>query len=324
MSTIIQREAMARNSESKGKVLIVGAGCFGLSTAYHLLKRGFTDVTVIDRSNELPAPDAASCDLNKGALSSCVSLSKYFGALILSGVLTVVRTSYSDPFYAGLAYEAIRSWRDESEWGDTYHEYVYTVDMIRSWKKCLTPLSKIFFSRSGVLLVTPQEDRYRKEQPYTKSAYDNDVALGVRLVAFESGDAMRSSAFPPGVPVAPFTHQAGYLNYEGGWAKAAQGISVMLKKIVALGGVVTSGKTVTKLVRRNGRTSGVKCSDGIIFNADYIILAAGSWTAASFPVLDLGKHCLATGYVKFPLQLASSRTKKICQPEYCNYPVNAR
>jgi glycine/D-amino acid oxidase-like deaminating enzyme len=49
------------------KVLIVGAGCFGLSTAYHLLKRGFTDVTVIDRSNELPAPDAASCDLNKGA-----------------------------------------------------------------------------------------------------------------------------------------------------------------------------------------------------------------------------------------------------------------
>lgn len=46
-------------------VVIVGAGCFGISTAYHLLKRGFKDVTVIDQSDSLPAPDAASTDLNK-------------------------------------------------------------------------------------------------------------------------------------------------------------------------------------------------------------------------------------------------------------------
>ncbi|SRR6266436_2112249 len=48
------------------RVVIVGAGCFGISTAYHLLQRGFTDVTVLDRSERLPAPDAASTDLNKG------------------------------------------------------------------------------------------------------------------------------------------------------------------------------------------------------------------------------------------------------------------
>ena len=47
-------------------IVIVGAGCFGISTAYHLLQRGFTDVTVLDRSESLPAPDAASTDLNKG------------------------------------------------------------------------------------------------------------------------------------------------------------------------------------------------------------------------------------------------------------------
>ena len=47
------------------KVLIVGAGCFGISTAYHLLKRGFKDVTILDRSDVHPAPDAASTDLNK-------------------------------------------------------------------------------------------------------------------------------------------------------------------------------------------------------------------------------------------------------------------
>jgi len=47
------------------KVVIVGAGCFGLSTAYHLLKRGFEDVTVLDQSMTLPAPDAASNDFNR-------------------------------------------------------------------------------------------------------------------------------------------------------------------------------------------------------------------------------------------------------------------
>ncbi|KAK7057538.1 hypothetical protein R3P38DRAFT_1178825 [Favolaschia claudopus] len=47
------------------KTLIIGSGCFGLSTALALLKRGWTDVTVIDRSSILPAPDGASNDLNR-------------------------------------------------------------------------------------------------------------------------------------------------------------------------------------------------------------------------------------------------------------------
>ncbi|KAF5380555.1 hypothetical protein D9615_004704 [Tricholomella constricta] len=84
---------------SNEKVLIVGAGCFGVSTAYHILKRGFTDVTVLDRSHILPAPDAASNDLNR-----------------------IVRSSYSDLFYTRLAREAIASWKDREVWGDTYHE----------------------------------------------------------------------------------------------------------------------------------------------------------------------------------------------------------
>ena len=55
------------------RIVIVGAGCFGLSTAYHLLQRGFTDVIVLDRSERLPAPDAASTDLNKSERSSSSS-----------------------------------------------------------------------------------------------------------------------------------------------------------------------------------------------------------------------------------------------------------
>ncbi|EPQ55237.1 FAD dependent oxidoreductase [Gloeophyllum trabeum ATCC 11539] len=89
---------MASNDLSQ-KILIVGAGCFGISTAYHLLKRGYSSITVLDRSATLPAPDAASTDINR-----------------------MVRSSYSDPFYSKLCHEAIESWRDQSEWPDVYRE----------------------------------------------------------------------------------------------------------------------------------------------------------------------------------------------------------
>lgn len=82
-------------------VLIVGSGVFGVSTAYHLLKRGYKDVTIIDRASTLPACDAASTDLNK-----------------------IVRSDYSDPIYAALAKEAIEELR-KPEWKGLYHECVH-------------------------------------------------------------------------------------------------------------------------------------------------------------------------------------------------------
>lgn len=80
-------------------ILIIGAGVFGLSTALHLLQRGWKNVTIYDRSSVLPAPDAASTDINK-----------------------VVRSSYSDPTYTRLTREAIAAWKNREGWGDTFHE----------------------------------------------------------------------------------------------------------------------------------------------------------------------------------------------------------
>ncbi|KZT21123.1 FAD dependent oxidoreductase [Neolentinus lepideus HHB14362 ss-1] len=89
---------MASGDLSK-RIIIIGAGCFGISTAYHLLRRGYASVTVLDRSAILPAPDAASTDINR-----------------------MVRSSYSDPFYSKLCHDAIDAWKDQSEWPDIYHE----------------------------------------------------------------------------------------------------------------------------------------------------------------------------------------------------------
>ncbi|KAG8816774.1 hypothetical protein FRC17_000182, partial [Serendipita sp. 399] len=96
------------------KVLVVGAGCFGLSTAFYLLNEGHDpiapelatqkqkpryQVTVIDSSDSIPAVDCASFDLSK-----------------------IVRTSYSDKFYTTLAKQAIGVWKAGNVCGkDTYH-----------------------------------------------------------------------------------------------------------------------------------------------------------------------------------------------------------
>jgi len=62
MDDYLQQE---RFEEQRQRVVIIGAGCFGLSTAYHLLIRGYTNITILDRSTVLPAPDASSNDINR-------------------------------------------------------------------------------------------------------------------------------------------------------------------------------------------------------------------------------------------------------------------
>lgn len=54
-------------------IVIVGGGVFGLSTALHLLKKGYQNVTVLERAQEVPARDSAGYDLNKSAFQDSVS-----------------------------------------------------------------------------------------------------------------------------------------------------------------------------------------------------------------------------------------------------------
>ena len=78
------------------------------------------------------------------------------------------------------------------------------------------------------------------------------------------------------------------MNYDGGWANAAEGVRLMTAGIIAQVGRVIPGKSVVKLLRQKGTTSGVQFADGTTFDAALVILAAGSWTASSFPNLNFG------------------------------------
>lgn len=144
--------------------------------------------------------------------------------------------------------------------------------------------------RSGVLVLRSLE----KDRTYANESYINDVSLGANLQVLEDAAAIRA-AFPPQVPVASFSNMAGFLNHDGGWAAATQGVSIMMSKVIALGGTVIPDKGVNKLLQQGGKTIGVECADGTTFEADLVILALGSWTASALPTLQLDSKLTATG-----------------------------
>ncbi|ETN39989.1 uncharacterized protein HMPREF1541_04264 [Cyphellophora europaea CBS 101466] len=81
-------------------VLIVGAGIFGVSTAYYLSLSlpDASRVTVLDRA-PVPSRQAASTDINK-----------------------IVRADYSKAFYMDLAYEALDLWTKEAWLQEHFHQ----------------------------------------------------------------------------------------------------------------------------------------------------------------------------------------------------------
>lgn len=77
------------SSPKSDRILIIGAGVFGLSTALELAKRGRTDITVLDRSLP-PVPDGSSVDISR-----------------------VIRPDYADEFYARMGLDALQGWKGE-------------------------------------------------------------------------------------------------------------------------------------------------------------------------------------------------------------------
>lgn len=145
-------------------------------------------------------------------------------------------------------------------------------------------------TRSGVLV-------FGTGGAYIDEAYRNDVTLGARVEPLADERALRA-VFAPGVPTgAALDRASGYLNRDGGWAAASDGVAHAIGKVRALGGRVLGGRRVAALVKTNGVTSGVRCADGAVIEADLVVVATGSWTASTFPELDLGERCLATGSV---------------------------
>ncbi|KAI8934830.1 hypothetical protein NX059_008511 [Plenodomus lindquistii] len=69
-------------------IAIIGGGAFGLSTAFELSNKGYTDITVFEKDEDIPSRWSAANDLNK-----------------------IMRAEYEDDFYTNLAVEATHAWQ---------------------------------------------------------------------------------------------------------------------------------------------------------------------------------------------------------------------
>ncbi|KAF8608241.1 FAD dependent oxidoreductase [Ceratobasidium sp. AG-I] len=264
-------------------VLIVGAGCFGLSTAYDLLERGYKDITIIDRATELPAPDAASTDLNK-----------------------VVRSAYRKKAYTRLARESIAQWKT-GDWDGAYHESGIVV----CGGPAGTPYSKAaqendLAAGCLVTLLPTVED--------IKSVFPADIKLGVIAEAQDQGPTARNSCYlnQDGGWVGATTAMNALLRriraYEG------HGVNILPGRRITGLELDSEGRAIgVKVVVDQGTSEEVMA-------ADVIVLAAGAWSSSLFPgdTFGLSKLMKATGQSVATVQLTPEELEryKICPTLY--------
>ncbi|KIW28340.1 uncharacterized protein PV07_08013 [Cladophialophora immunda] len=203
-------------------IVIVGAGVFGLSTALSLAQRNFTDVTVLDRMAP-PVPDGSSCDISR-----------------------IVRSDYSDPFYARMAKEALEAWR-------------------------AGPFANLYHNSGFVLTSESRPDAFLEKLKGVLAGQD------IPYESFNSSSELKRK-FPSLNEIQ--TDFGGYLNPNGGWADAAASISRLATLCTEKGvSIITGPRGTVKSMRiTNSRIEGVNVALGPPVLGSRVILATGAWT----------------------------------------------
>lgn len=128
---------------------------------------------------------------------------------------------------------------------------------------------------------------------YAEMALQNDIDHGVRVKRLHSSTEL-APHFPIGLKLGKtlMSDFEGYLNCDGGWANAKQGVELAMARIRRLGGRIEPDKCVCEI---SSDGLGVKLEDGTVTRANLIVIASGSWTPSAFPGLDVAQRVVATG-----------------------------
>ncbi|KAL4966570.1 FAD dependent oxidoreductase [Aspergillus stella-maris] len=294
-------------------IIIVGAGIFGLSTALHLARRGYKDVTVFDKQpydetlySYLKGCDAASADLNK-----------------------IIRSAYgSDTTYQSLTLSAIsewKNWNDELETGKLVPPSMTSADRV--------------FIQNGHLVLTDREtlpDFEVASIENTEKAGLKDSQLDItvpRKVEVAEGKGL-------GYAVDPFRYgrtksgkgNVGVLDTTGGLAVADKACRFALAKARSLGAKFVFGTEAGRMESllygsdpsSSGKVTGIKTADGKGHSATMTILACGGWTPSLLPALDNLCEATAGSVVLLKLEPGTSLFDRFAPDRFPSWQYKMR
>lgn len=249
-------------------IVIVGSGIFGLSTALHLARRGYTNVTVLDKQpydktlySYLDGADAASADINK------IMRSAYGG-----------QTEYQE-----LSTEAIAewiAWNSELAGGKTLPPGMTREDVL--------------FVQNGNLSMSTAPELPEWELACIRGM----EKMGIPDTQLATTDARhRAIAQKKGMwfGIDPFQREArgksnvGVLDITGGMVLAGNACRFALQKARLLGAKFVFGPEqghFDSLCYQGNQVVGVKTRDGKTHPAVMTIMACGGWTPVLVPQLD--------------------------------------
>lgn len=258
-----QGEAKSKVDLNK-RIIIVGAGVFGLSSALHLSRNGYKDITLFDYQKYdtngyfiAEGCDAASADENK-----------------------ILRASYgNEKLYQELAFEAMKDWEQWNE--DIKTSKTFPVGVSGSdeiWVNCgftrLGDTSSLDEHELSTQANFPEELRHTQYRITSAKSKQEAAAAGI-----------------PSSKLDPFNREARGLKIEGmfdntaGFVRASKACSWVLHLCKEAGVKTNLGDTgrLQNIMFANNRATGIKTADGTEHLADLVIVAAGGWTPSLVP-----------------------------------------
>ena len=264
--------APAKAPRKEDPIIIVGGGIFGLSTALHLARRGYQNVTVFDRQpcqdlqySYLKGADAASADMNK-----------------------IIRSAYGGQSeYQALSTEALAGWK---AWNQELADGVNVPPGMSRGDRVFVPNGNISLSTHSTL--PPWEVACIEGM---RAAGNHDKMLDTTNPSHhELAETMGMTfAMDPFKRTKRGKLNVGVLDTTGGMAVADKACRFALHKAQSLGVKFVFGpesghlQSLCHETDKDGQhITGIKTRDGKTHNAIMTILACGGWTPVLLPQLD--------------------------------------
>jgi sarcosine oxidase/L-pipecolate oxidase len=293
-------DSVSHSIAHESKIIIVGAGVFGLSTALHLAQRGYKDIHLFDKqpydhNNYSCAEgcDAASADENK-----------------------ILRASYGEKkLYQDMAFEAMPKWR---EWNE-----LLSTTMGEDLAPGLSQGCKLW-DNCGFLRLS--DDGLEKEEIMTQQNFPSKIRHTQYRI---SNPQRRRDAEKNGIPgskIDPFGRLAkglptdGVLDTTAGYVLASPACTFALHLCRKAGVHTHLGPqhALISLSYTGNRATGIT-TQSQHHNADLIVLACGGWTPSLLPQVSNLLETTAGSVIS--VQLPADRTDLWAKYSPENFPV---